>query len=69
MLGVRNMYALRQIYHTPPETIAVPESMRHQVIEVIFMQLDEPAPASNSLGLGTLALQLFSQVEHEGCGG
>lgn len=42
-LGKTAMQAHRQIYDDPQETISVPESMRHQRLEVIFIGLDEPA--------------------------
>ena len=61
------MNAIRQIYHDAQESISVPESMRHQHIEVIFINLDEQTTThiQPKQGLGTLALQLFANVDYE----
>lgn len=44
------MYAIRQIYDHAQDVVPVPENMRHQRIEVIFMTLeDEPAASTGTL--------------------
>lgn len=56
------MYAHRQIYDSPQDTIPVPESMRHQRMEVIFIRLDDPAPAPAAMGLGTQMAGFFKDI-------
>jgi hypothetical protein len=61
------MYALRQIIDLAPDMIAVPEPMRHQRVEVIFMALDDnPSPGSQPLAGDTL-LDFFKKVPPAQC--
>jgi hypothetical protein len=57
------MYAHRQIYDHVQDSVPVPEQMRHQRVEVIFMALDEePASAQNMTGIGTQMASFFRDI-------
>ena len=56
------MHAHRQIYDNPQATIPVPESMRHQRLEVIFIALEEPAPKQVEIALGTRIAGFFKDI-------
>ena len=57
------MYAHRQIYDHVQDTVPVPEQMRHQRVEVIFMALDEePASTQNMTGIGTQMASFFRDI-------
>lgn len=57
------MYAHRQIYDHVQDSVPVPEQMRHQRVEVIFMVLDEePISAQNTTGLGTQMANFFRDI-------
>jgi len=58
------MYAHRQIYNHVQDSVPVPEPMRNQRVEVIFMVLDDEPAVCRQEGLGTLALQMFSAIEY-----
>lgn len=57
------MYAHRQIYDHVQDTVPVPEQMRHQRVEVIFMALDEePVSTQNMTGIGTQMASFFRNI-------
>lgn len=57
------MYAHRQIYDHVQDSVPVPEKMRNQRVEVIFMALDEePAFAQNMTGFGTQMASFFRDI-------
>jgi len=57
------MYAHRQIYDHVQDSVPVPEQMRHQRVEVIFMALDEePVSAQNMIGFGTQMANFFRDI-------
>lgn len=56
------MYALRQIIDLAPDMIAVPEPMRQQRVEVIFMALDDNASTDAKPLTGDSLLDFFKTV-------
>ena len=61
------MYALRQIIDIAPDMISVPEPMRHQRVEVIFMALDDNASTNSPPLAGDTLLDFFRQVPPAQC--
>jgi hypothetical protein len=63
LIGESTMYAHRQIYDHVQDSVPVPEQMRNQRVEVVFMALDEePASAQNMTGFGTQMASFFRDI-------
>lgn len=44
------MQAIRQIIEDAPETVVIPEALRHHKLEVIFRVIDEPLAERDETG-------------------
>lgn len=44
------MYPVRQIIEDAPETVVVPQELRHQRVEIIFWPLEKPEPERDANG-------------------
>jgi hypothetical protein len=56
------MYPIRKIYQDAPDSITIPEELRHQPAEIIIWPLSEPAEATEQTDENGWPLDFFAEA-------